>query len=1327
MFPADESLRPASPIKFVSVLEVPKKRSAGGGGGALGLGWADAGRGLRVARMEAVVEGRARMRVASVYDAHAHAPAARADEDGPGTHEDVVPDDKGTKKKTNGMKRITRTATSSEGAAASPWAGVLVQEGLEGGLSFLACLRPLLDLSRFLRRILSLCLRYPHTPKPTAGQRPANPHELLHPRPALHGPGTGGGILSFLVRPRPARAGRTARVLPVLGLATNSNGNAMNGLAGLAGAIHLAEALVGPFPLPLRDPEEKRGGQQQQQRQLRIPTHLTLTTLPRHDLALLCTGNDESFVVDGRVPDPQVPLLRALARGQGQGWARLCKTREISFTFHAHNLFFVLRDPNPTHRLPLSSLLSLRDASHLANSLRSKASYRSGPSSMSSRARSKTSSHRPSEREREHKRSASARGSSASTAKDPRRQPQEDEKRERKREKESQRRRRRDQEEKELEYLRRRDDIGISFGKSKKDKEKGKEKKGERTRDKGKEKEKERGTSSRRDKKRDQGKPRGEVDADEQEREREKKKEKEREREREREWERDRQHQQGSEHERDKEKESTPERAYLHPVVARGGGSCGYGDRAKFKSTRPLERDELELKEKAERFGGQACSATATAPPPVVNELDPHSLRSVGSEESGLSIHHGQPVNPPPRKASLSALVGLGKLGTAPSISMSSPATPSVAIRSGATAAAASSSTMVPTSTLKFIGGLFGKSCGGGGASDKDGPVDEEERKREEKERKAREKESKAFEKEREKEKKALEKAKKREETGEDYGVGSGLSWKLGKRFTRTARSSVPQHQEDGQSNFRSTSILTSETAAHACPEPPHRRRPIRRLFLHRQTKINAIPHNGHCSSGRAGPNLSRRVSRSPTLPPGLAQDEPQSNSNSSSLSLSSPVFAHSTDSGESRDEFDDKGRGLVLGEGGGKLRSRRAERGGRRYGGYQRHPHRTGEEGEGEKERGGGKGLRRMRKWRGGRGRQLLLISVRRGGGMSQRRRVRWIGTKNTPRGSSTRRNIDATSGKERGKGEKINVANGSYLTWAMTAYPTGFPSIFFAASNLNVRALFNYGTANTIIDGDDPFPIAARIALNPNNPTAAYPNSPIQTAFRSSTTLPVSSSNSLAANSNSKVPARTPGPDAEDEDYGSSMAHRDRAACTAARDARGGEASGSCTNGRRTEFEWVGERRKKMDLRVDARQAGWNLEDRGVGEEVEGAGADGEGKVAGEDWSVLGLEEQRRMSQVSYVSTINAVRMNVAASACSFNETHEPSPSLPSTPLDAPEEWVDARETPPFADHEHEQDHDGNHDSAGGYVNDDYDPKPGRVGPGHGFGYGVIAGRWG
>ncbi|KDR72453.1 hypothetical protein GALMADRAFT_213424 [Galerina marginata CBS 339.88] len=1656
-FAPDESHRPASPIKFASVLEVRKKRSAGGGGGGGG-----GGQGLREDGIEggaagagggagsstgagagagavAVTATAATAASTSVHDAHAHVHAARAEEDGPATHEDAAPGEEGYEEDDEWDEEDDSDDHDLGGGSSSRPMGGRVGAGGFGGrvelpgppvppLGSLAIpapqpqpasvktarkFNPLSKLSAAAGAATSTSSNS-NAIAASAGLAVATsaPHHLQQDdAPQIHTTAftlvrfSTGQVLKeeFLVSwcdLVPHELVELYASSPIPGPATSSSSTNASLLVGFAGAVHLAKALMGPLPPPAsHDHKEKKSGQQQQH-QLRIPTQFTLTALPRHDLALyvqpywegsvralrvvwrsemplplpgagagagaarggviaasaggfgagvgagaqgpygfsdyaLGMTNLSSSMGGGTrmwVPDPQVPLFGGAGAGAGVGgyggrdhdgsardgyWYGRVKTK-LEWREHwvvirdeVINLCKTREDPTPTHRLPLSSLLSLRDASHLANSVRSKASYRSGPSSVSSRVRSKTSSHRPSERDRDHRRSTSAPRSSTSTAKDPRRQPREDEvgasttppvpgssrtrgrtdvendrylrppglastpasgsglteaerrareaerekqrerqrerekEREREREKERQRRRRREQEEKELEYLRRWDDIGILFGKKKdkeKNKGKGKGKEGERTRDKGKEKEKERGASSRHDKERErrdrekekerkqgqsQGKPREEVDADEREREKEKQREKECERERERERERDRQRQRNSERERNKEKARQNERTYIPSSREEAEAPGMKIVCAKFKSTRPWERDELELKEKADRE--KVLKYTSTGPslagepaPPVASEGDARILRSVGSEESGLSLHHTQPLNPPPRKASLPALFGLGRLGTAPSISMSSPATSSVAIHSGATAATASSSTMVSSSGPKFIGGLFGKSSGGGGASDKDGPVDKEERKREEKERKAREKEkeTKALEKEREKEKKAQDKAKKKEETGdeEDYGVGSGLSWKLGKRRVGVRRddrervqkergasldvqpasavASAPsgstilqgmsprqyhQHQEDLQSNFRSTSILTADTGStfndddgtssmHAQSFLINDDRPIAPSSIGRP-KLTLSPIMDAAAADEQEPISAVTPHEALPLPPGLAPDEPQSDSNSSSLSLSSPVFAHNTDSGESGDEFDDEGRRLL--QGGGKLRSRRAERGGYQYGAYQHHPRRMGRE--------GGKGSMTDEKTESGKSR-LTATAMK-----EEEGRVQGHGHELETRNKTDMEEVESESGRARGvyaqehqhqhpprqqqpsqhrrderereRKRREDEPFNSILRIFHRYFSQPLRLTFVPSSITGLPTLSSMVTTHPQSQPESRSTSHSNLPTQPNSPTAAYPNSPIQTAFWSSTTLPVSS---LASSSNTKITAATPGSDADDEDYGSSLANSslhasrtqevkpthpsvlsldtprpkpiknpslslslslplapalpypewrteivNRAWRHGMREA--GRPLDLAQNGWRTEFEWVEEkRRERMVLRVDARQVGWGVggvdEDEVVVEGVVGADADGEEEVAGKNWSASGLEEQRRMSQVSHVSTINAVRMNAAAGARSFNQPGEHTHSLPSTPLDVTEEWVDARESPSL------DDHDGaDADSAGGCAHDDYDPEPG------------------
>ncbi|KDR66632.1 hypothetical protein GALMADRAFT_216856 [Galerina marginata CBS 339.88] len=676
------------------------------------------------------------------------------------------------------------------------------------------------------------------------------------------------------------------------------------------------------------------------------------------------------------------------------------------------------------------------------------------------------------------------------------------------REKQRERQREREKEqERERVKERRWDDVGMSFGKKKdKDKDKGKEEKekeGERTRDKGKEKEKgkERGRACEREKKQgqSQGRPREEVDADERERENEKQREKEREREQERERARDRQCQRGSEREweRDKQKSRQNKRTCIPSSREEAEATGMKIVRAKFKSMRPWERDELELKEKAERAKILKCMSTGPSlagepsppPPPVVNELDPHSLRRVDFEESGLNLPRGQPVNPPPRKASLPTLVGLGKLCTAPSIFMSAPATSSVAIHSGATAAAASSSTTQRRQGRKRL-----RRANRRGGAETRGEGEEKEGERDEGAREG-----------------AGEGEESVGENEEEGGDGGGL---LGWQWVELEVGEVVGRGDEGRQGEGAEGargVVGCSAGVCCC---------ICTVGVHGFTK------NGTFT------NL--------TLPP-------------------------ITDTAAADEQDHEK-----------------MERGKRAPASDRKHEERRGLESETKSKMDREEGATGSGRERGG--------------------------------GGSSRRSIDATSGKERGRGGKVNVANGSYLTWAMTTHPTDLPSIFFAASNLNVRALFKLEFVGCLFE----FESASAYAW----------------LRRGQRGLRKLVSQQLAAGKQN-LRSQTMGRGEEEKD------------------------------GFESRYEW-------------------NLEDGGVGEEAEGAGADGKGEVAGEDW---------RMSQVSYVSTIDAVRTNAAASTRSFNETLEPSLSLSSTPLDVSEEWVNARETPPFADHKHKRDHDSNH----------------------------------
>ncbi len=199
-------------------------------------------------------------------------------------------------------------------------------------------------------------------------------------------------------------------------------------------------------------------------------------------------------------------------------------------------------------------------------------------------------------------------------------------------------------------------------------------------------------------------------------------------------------------------------------------------------------------------------------------------------------------------------------------------------------------------SSNKFgIGGLFGKDKD---ASDDLARREKDERKREEKEKKAREKEQKQYEKERKK-------AKKRDDDEDDeLGAGSALSWKVGKRTKPSSDMLVPPEETRLQPKAQSALSIVSTADSSTLRGNDNGSSTATLAVAARRPKLTISPTAA--PQARAITDIAR----------------PESDSDSS-LSVSSPVFAHIEHSDSSFDEDDLYGYGRP--------------RQGYRYGGY--HP----------------------------------------------------------------------------------------------------------------------------------------------------------------------------------------------------------------------------------------------------------------------------------------------------------------------------------------------------------------------------------------------------
>lgn len=440
--------------------------------------------------------------------------------------------------------------------------------------------------------------------------------------------------------------------------------------------------------------------------------------------------------------------------------------------------------------------------------------------------------------------------------------------------KELERRRIKEKQERELESLRKWDEIGISFPFGGKSKDKGK----------GKEKAKEDRRAGPELRHKDLQR--------EEERERERAKEREREHAKERERERER-HQRDDDRDREKERSRRNNRTYV-PTSRDEAEAAGMKVLcAKFQSTRSWEREQREcerLKQSTELLHPPPRRYTSTGPSlagtpsatvraaveDMLYDSSGDAPREKHSEDNHALYGHGHSQSLVPRKASLPGL-GLPQAPTGMSSSLG---------RADSFA----------VSSNKFgIGGLFGKDKDTG---DDFSRREKDERKRDEKEKKAREKEQKQFEKERKK-------AKKREDDEDDeLGVGSALSWKMSKKTKPSSDTLVPPEDTRLQPKLLSALSVVSTADSSTLREND----------------------NGSSTATLAGAARRPKLTISPTAAPQVRANNdvarPDSDSDSS-LSVSSPVFAHIENSDGSFDEDDLYGYGRP--------------RQGYRYGGY--HP----------------------------------------------------------------------------------------------------------------------------------------------------------------------------------------------------------------------------------------------------------------------------------------------------------------------------------------------------------------------------------------------------
>ena len=332
--------------------------------------------------------------------------------------------------------------------------------------------------------------------------------------------------------------------------------------------------------------------------------------------------------------------------------------------------------------------------------------------------------------------------------------------------------------------------------------------------------------------------------------------------------------------------------------------------------------------------GPSLAAALATiAPPATVAEASSNLEGVQGHNKSGVEMDKPQlpSEHPPPpvayipglRKGSLPTLgLGLGKLvggggsssvGTDPMVG--SPLTTNIIPGSSASG----------TGGGKFSIGLFG------GGKDKDKGQDKEEddaaraiRKREERERKEREKRQKAIDKELKKERKRREGAAGDEE---DEVGGSTLSWRLGGAGKKRGKGSVPTPTPDKEELERLKSLEQMEPITFA-PMPVRKQVDLevdddgedeeevgdRAGFSKSMVSIPTIADSATLHDPDymevlppSLPSLPAQATTMMTTPPKPklhvstscigADLDAHSDSDSCSVDISSPVFAHSTDS----------------------------------------------------------------------------------------------------------------------------------------------------------------------------------------------------------------------------------------------------------------------------------------------------------------------------------------------------------------------------------------------------------------------------------------------
>ena len=313
-----------------------------------------------------------------------------------------------------------------------------------------------------------------------------------------------------------------------------------------------------------------------------------------------------------------------------------------------------------------------------------------------------------------------------------------------------------------------------------------------------------------------------------------------------------------------------------------------------------------------------AVAPTAAEPPS--DGVQGHKSGAGVFEMDSLHSHPHAPLPPPAsehhhplnitslRKGSLPSLGGLGKLVGAGGSSTTTDSMVGSPLNTNITPGSSGS----VTGGGKFSMGLFGV----GKDRDKDKEEDETARatrKREERERKEREKRQKAIEKEHKK-------GRKRREGGDlddEDEVGSSLSWRLGATGKRWGRGSIPTAKEDNEEWERLRSLEKMEPITFA-PMPAKKavvdddngpndgdgRAFSKSMVSIPTTADSATLHDLDYMEPASPPLPSLPVHSTPMKPKlhvstsGIGPDaEIHTDSDSCSVDISSPVFAHSSDS----------------------------------------------------------------------------------------------------------------------------------------------------------------------------------------------------------------------------------------------------------------------------------------------------------------------------------------------------------------------------------------------------------------------------------------------